>query len=88
MSAGLTRLQLNTLTGPDPQQYDDMLHSMSELQHLQIHKVTTVPSHPELEVTADGFCQPCCMIAQGKSKCCRQEHAHIIHSTMAVSCPI
>lgn len=36
--SGLTRLQLNTLTGPDPQQYDDMLHSMSELQHLQIHK--------------------------------------------------
>ena len=43
--AGLTRLQLDTLTGPDPQQYDDMLHSMSELQHLQIRKVTTVPSH-------------------------------------------
>jgi len=32
MYAGLTRLQLDTLTGPDPQQYDDMLHSMSELQ--------------------------------------------------------
>ncbi|KAL0021146.1 hypothetical protein WJX77_004971 [Trebouxia sp. C0004] len=36
--SGLTRLQLHTLTGPDPQQYDDMLHSMSKLQHLQIHK--------------------------------------------------
>ena len=46
--AGLTRLQLDTLTGPDPQQYDDMLHSMSELQHLQIHKVITVASHPAL----------------------------------------
>ncbi len=42
MYAGLTRLQLNTLTGPDPQQYDDMLHSMSELQHLEIHKVINV----------------------------------------------
>ncbi|KAL0043557.1 hypothetical protein WJX79_008345 [Trebouxia sp. C0005] len=46
--SGLTSLQLNTLTGPDPQQYDDMLHSMSELQHLQIHKgpVVLAPGKP------------------------------------------
>lgn len=54
--AGLTRLQLDTLTGPDPQQYDDMLHSMSELQHLQIHKVTTTPSHPVLTPEASSNC--------------------------------
>ncbi len=54
--AGVTRLQLDTLTGPDPQQYDDMLHSMSELQHLQIHKVTTVPSRPVLTSQAGSKC--------------------------------
>jgi len=54
--AGLTRLQLDTLTGPDPQQYDDMLHSMSELQHLQIHKVTTTASHPVLTPQASSNC--------------------------------
>ena len=42
MYAGLTRLYLDTLTGPTPQQYDDMLHTLSKLQHLHIHKVNLI----------------------------------------------
>ena len=33
---------MNTLTGPTPQQYDDMLQSMDQLQHLHIIKVTQI----------------------------------------------
>lgn len=42
MYVGLTRLHLDTITGPTPQQYDDMLHTMSKLQHLHIHKVSMI----------------------------------------------
>ena len=37
--AGLTRLELKSLLGPTPAQYDDMLQTMTDLQHLQIEKV-------------------------------------------------
>ena len=39
-AVGLTWLELDTLTGPTSQQYDDMLQNMSELRHLHINKVS------------------------------------------------
>ena len=38
--AGLTKLELNTIAGPTAPQYDDMLQSMDQLQHLHVIKVT------------------------------------------------
>lgn len=37
--AGLTKLELSTITGPTPTQYDELLEGMTNLHHLQIIKV-------------------------------------------------
>ena len=38
-SAGLTRLELNTITGPTAIQYDEMLETLTNLEHLEVTKV-------------------------------------------------
>lgn len=38
-AAGLTRLELNTIKGPTAIQYDEMLETLTNLEHLQITKV-------------------------------------------------
>ena len=54
VSAGLTKLELNTITGPTAVQYDDMLEALTNLQHLLINKVIRYAGsrHPGRQLAA------------------------------------